>query len=87
MTIRGAVEYDFADDAFDIGEVAVEWVRRLSSSWRAYLGVEGAQDEFELITEAQWHFSAHHYLKLNNGFGLTEKANDWAPEVGVLFGF
>jgi len=87
MTLRGAVEYDFADEAFDIGEVALEAVRRLSPNWRIYLGVEGAQDEVEGITEVQWHFAAHHFLKVNNGFGLSSKANDWAPEVGVVFGF
>jgi hypothetical protein len=26
-------------------------------------------------------------LKLNNAFGLTSKATDWAPEIGVLFRF
>jgi hypothetical protein len=26
-------------------------------------------------------------LKLNSGFGLTQKAPDIAPEVGVLFRF
>jgi hypothetical protein len=82
---RAAAEYDRAEEAFDVGEVAVEYLKRLSSSWRVFGSVEGTQDEVELITEAQWHFSRHALLKLNSAFGLTSKATDWAPEVGLMF--
>jgi len=40
-----------------------------------------------VIGEAQWFFSRVAVLKLNCGFGVTEKAPDIAPEVGVLFRF
>ena len=66
---------------------AVEYLRRLSPTWRVYGGVEGTQDEVELITEAQWHLSPAMFLKLNSSFGLTSKATDWAPEVGIMFAF
>lgn len=85
MTARLAVEYDRAEKAFGLGEMAVEVLRRLSSSWRVYGGLEGNEDEIELITEAQWHLGPGAFLKLNNGFGVTSKATDWAPEVGVVF--
>jgi len=49
--------------------------------------VEGDQDEVEQITEAQWFLRPNIYLKLNNSFGLTSKATDWAPEVGVMVSF
>jgi hypothetical protein len=52
---------------------------------RVYLGLEGTQDELSLIAEVQLHLSRHVALKLNTGFGLTSKATDWAPEVGILF--
>jgi hypothetical protein len=87
LTGRAAVEYDGAENTFDLGEAAVEYLRRLSSTWRAYGAVEGTQDEIELITEAQVHLTPHMFLKLNNAFGVTSKAPDWAPEVGVLFTF
>jgi len=45
------------------------------------------QDEIELITEAQWHVSDRVFLKLNNAFGITPKATDWAPEIGIMFSF
>lgn len=86
MTARAAVEYDKAESKFDVGEIAIEYLRRLSRSWRVYGGVEGTQDEVELITELQWHVAGNVVLKVNNGFGLTSKATDWAPEVGLLFG-
>lgn len=87
VTGRLAVEYDNAEEAFEFGEYAVEYLKRLSSMWRVFGGVEGSGDEVELITEAQWHLSTHAFLKLNSAFGLTSKAADWAPEVGVLLSF
>jgi hypothetical protein len=39
------------------------------------------------LTAPQWHFSPRAYAKLNTAFGVTSKATDFAPEVGVLFGF
>ena len=84
VTGRGAVEYDLAEDAGGLGEIALEYVRRLSSKWRVYGGFEGTQDEVSMIVEAQWHFVPRGCLKMNNGFGLTSKATDWAPEVGVM---
>jgi hypothetical protein len=67
--------------------MAVEYLRRLSSQWRFYGGLEGSQDEIEAITEIQWHFASFACLKLNTAFGVTSKATDFAPEVGVLFSF
>jgi hypothetical protein len=48
---------------------------------------EGTQDDLELITEAQVHLRPNVVLKLNNALGLSSKATDWAPEIGVLFSF
>lgn len=49
------------------------------------MGFEGTQDELSLITELQWHLSPNVFLRFNNGLGLTSKATDWTPEVGILF--
>jgi hypothetical protein len=84
-TFRASVAYDAAESTLEVGEFAGEYLKRLSPGWRVFGSVEGTQDEVELITEAQWHFSPNGFLKLNSGFGLTSKATDWAPEVGVLF--
>jgi hypothetical protein len=84
-TLRAAVEYDAGEGALELGEYAVEYVKRLSPHWRVYLGVEGAMDEVELIPEAQWHIIPDTVvLKLNGAFGVTSAATDWAPEVGIM---
>jgi len=88
MTARAAVEYDEASSShFDGGEYAIEYLRRISPAWRVYAGLEGTQDELSLIGEVQWHVTPNVFVKINNGVGLTSKATDWAPEVGVVFSF
>ena len=44
-------------------------------------------DEIELITEFQWRLGERGSVKINNAFGVTPKAADWAPEIGVTFPF
>jgi len=86
LTARAALEYDTSSTSrFDLGEYAVEYLKRLSPRWRAYVGIEGNTDELSLITEAQWHLSRNVFVRVNSGFGLTSKATDWAPEVGIVF--
>jgi hypothetical protein len=88
MTLRLAGEYNKEEDKGELGEYAVEYLNRLSPKWRVYLGVEGNQDELELIPEAQWHIRQDRIIvKLNSAVGVTSKATDWAPEVGVVFAF
>lgn len=86
LTGRVAIEYAEASTSpFDLGEYAIEYLKRVSAAWRFYVAMEGESDELVLITEAQWHLSRHIFVKLNSGLGLTKKATDWAPEVGVVF--
>jgi len=88
LTVRAAIDYDQASTShFDLGEYAFEYLKRVSPSWRFYAGIEGNTDEVSLITEAQWHVTRNIFVKLNNGLGLTSKATDWTPEVGVVFTF
>jgi hypothetical protein len=88
MTVRAAFEYTRAERKFDWGEYAVEYLRRLGSQWRVATILEGNQlDEVALVTEAQWHFHPRAYVKINNGFGLTENATDFAPELGIMLAF
>ena len=85
VTVRAAVEYDGASSShFDLGEYAVEYLKRVSPSLRLYAGLEGTQDELSLITEVQWHLGRRVFLRFNNGLGLTSKATDWSPEIGIL---
>lgn len=84
---RIALAYDGDGNQIELGEYAVEYLKRTSEQWRWVATLEGESDEVSLIGEAQWHFSPRGFVKLNCGFGLTEKAPDLAPEVGVLFRF
>jgi hypothetical protein len=86
LTARVAVEYDRASATpFDLGEYAVEYLRRLTPSFRIHLGIEGSSDEIEFISELQWHIGRRAFVKFNNGIGITSKATDWAPEIGIVF--
>lgn len=86
LTARAALNYDQSSSShFDLGEYAVEYLRRVSKSIRVYGGLEGTQDELSLIGELQWHVSPHAFIRFNNGVGVTSKATDWSPEVGVVF--
>jgi hypothetical protein len=90
MTVRAAVENaeDEGKRKFEAGEYAIEYLRRISRTWRVLAAIEGSQlDEVELITEAQLHLSPRLFLKLNTGWGLTTNATDIAPEVGIMFSF
>ena len=84
-TLRLGIAYD--EGSLAVGEYALEYLKRVSSVLRVYAGVEGSEDEVELITETQWSLSPGIVLKLNNAFGITEKAADWAPEVGLMLSF
>ncbi|MBM3777415.1 MAG: hypothetical protein FJW23_04120 [Acidimicrobiia bacterium] len=88
LTFKGSVRYEHAlSSRFAAGEYGVEYLRRLSPSWRLYAAVEGTEDEVALIGEAQWFVSPRVCVKLNSGLGLTSKATDWAPEVGIVLLF
>jgi hypothetical protein len=89
MTLRTDLEYNRETKGFDIGETAIEYLKRLSPSVRGFLAVEGgengAPDEWNLIAEAQWQVTKLLTLKLNSSLGISSKSPDWEPQAGVLF--
>jgi hypothetical protein len=84
---RASIAWDGEDEKLDLGEYAFEYLKRISPKWRLVATLEGETDELSLIGEAQWQLCRVCTLKLNCGFGITQKAPDVAPEVGVLFRF
>jgi hypothetical protein len=87
-TITGRVSLAYSESQIEVGEYAVEYLKRLSPAWRLFAAIEGEQtDEISLIVEGQARLGPHVLLKLNSGFGLTTKAPDVAPEIGLLFSF
>lgn len=87
ITLRLAAEYDASEKKVELGEYALEYLKRVSKLFRFYVGVEGSQDEVEAITDLQFHVHPNAFIRINNAFGVTSKATDYAPEVGVLFHF
>jgi hypothetical protein len=87
ITARAAAEYEQGDRELIFGEYALEYLKRFSPAFRFYTGVEGNQDEVEWIVEGQYWLTRHIHLKLNSGFGLTSKAPDFAPEIGIMLSF
>jgi hypothetical protein len=84
---RLAAAYSDEEESVEAGEFAIEYLKRVSKSWKLYAGIEGESDEIEAILEAQWHFAPWGFVKLNSAFGVTAKATDWAPEIGVMLRF
>lgn len=87
VTARVSAIYESASSThFDLGEYAVEYLKRLSASWRLFGAVQGAGGhELSLITEAQCHITRQVFIRFNQEIGLTSRANDWEPQLGVLF--
>lgn len=88
MTFRTNLEYNHDDRHFDLGETSLEYLRRLSPSWRLNLAIEGgetgAPDEWELVTGVQWRLGETLLVKADNVVGFFSKANDWSPQIGVI---
>jgi hypothetical protein len=87
FTLRTAAEYSTEESKVEAGEYAVEYLKRVSKLFRFYIGVEGSEDEVELIADLQFHIIENAFIRVNNAFGVTSKATDYAPEFGVLFHF
>jgi hypothetical protein len=87
LTGRISASYTAEENALAFGEYALEYLKRLSLKTRLVLSLEGEEDEVAAIGELQWQIAPRALLKLNNGFGITSKAPDLAPEVGVAFSF
>jgi hypothetical protein len=88
VTTRVTVEYNHDDRLWDLGEFSIEYLKRLSPSWRLNLAFEGgetgAMDEWDLVAGVQWRIRDSFFLKLDNAIGLMSKSTDWAPELGVM---
>jgi hypothetical protein len=89
MTIRIAAEYNHEERHPDLGEFAVEYLKRVSRAGHLYVGFEGgetgAMDEWDLITGIRWRLAPSLAFKFDNALGLSAKATDWAPQVGLMF--
>ena len=81
---RSLARWLFAVAGLIVAMVVVGGITRLTNSglsiteWKPITGI------IPPLTEAQWHLSDRVFVRFNNGLGLTSKATDWAPEVGIV---
>ncbi len=87
LTARVAIEYSAGEGKLDLGEFAIEYLKRISELFRFYIGIEGSQDEIGAIADFQFHVTDFAFIRINSGFGITSKATDYTPEIGILFHF
>ncbi len=87
ITLKGSGSYSTGEGKLELGDYGIEYVKRIGDQWRLVLALEGVQDELKAVAEIQWELSRRVTIKLNSGFGLTSKAPNFAPEIGVLFRF
>jgi hypothetical protein len=84
---RVSLKYDEVDRQVEAGEFAIEYLKRLNPKWRMVGTLEGEDDEISIIGEAQLFLNPKTFFKFNCGFGITEKAPNIAPEIGIMFSF
>jgi len=85
ITGRLSVIWTTESNEFESGEYGIEYLKKVSDKWRVVAAVEGEEDEVQFIGESQHALSQNATLKLNVGLGLTKKAGDFAPEIGIMW--
>jgi hypothetical protein len=88
LALRVTGEYNWEGKNLDLGEVAIEYLKRLSPSLRVNIGLEGgeggAPDEFDLVAGVHWRLTNSLAFKFDNALGISSKATDWAPQLGLM---
>lgn len=91
VTAKVGAEYNREESHPILGELALEYLRRLSPSLRLFLAIEGgeagAPDEFDFVSGLQWRINDRVAVKFDNSFGIQSKAPDWVPQLGLMFSF
>ncbi len=87
FTLRLAFEYNTGEKILEPGEYALEYLKRISNSFRLFFMLEGSEDEVSLVPEIQWFITQSVLLKASTGIGVSSKATDFASEIGVMFSF
>lgn len=85
VTFRLALDYDTGENKVEPGEYALEYLKRISNSFRLFVMLEGSDDEAALVPEIQWFITQSILLKASTGIGVSSKATDFASEIGIMF--
>ena len=91
MTGKISGEWNREESHPILGELALEYLKRVSPRARLFLAIEGgeagAPDEFDFVAGLRWRMKDRIFLKLDNSIGLQSKSPDWVPQFGVMFSF
>jgi len=87
LTSRISIKYDRGEGEVELSEYAIEYLKRVSDNFRWVATLEGEDSDVSLIFETQWHITDSAFLKIGSGFGVTGKAEEFSPEMGVMFSF
>jgi len=87
ITFRSTLDYSGDENKVEPGEYAIEYLKKISKQFQFFFMLEGSQDEVALVPAIQWYVRQNVFLKASNGVGITSKATDMAPEVGIMFSF
>lgn len=88
LELRLSGLYDSGEGGFALGEFELDYVKRISPRWRVHLSFETEDvDEQSLVGEVQCRLGDHVKLKVGTGYGITKKATDIAPEIGLMWSF
>ena len=89
LTGRINLEYNHEGKTLDLGEVSVEYLKRLSTNFRLFLAIEGGEtgsmDEWATVQGFQLRLSNSLFFKFDNTLGISSKADDWVPQVGLMW--
>jgi len=89
LMARIAAEWNREARSPDFGEATIEYLKRVSPALRINLALEGgetgAMDEWEVIGGFRLRMARGLYLKVDNGIGISSKATDWSPQLGLMF--
>src|SRR5262245_23364927 len=86
LTVRASADYEGASTThYAVGEYAVEYLKRLGPRWRVFAAFNGEEKALTFITEVQWHVHRNVFVRFNQEIGLTAEADNWEPQVGVVF--
>ena len=89
VTFRTDLEYNQDDQAWDLGETSLEYLKRISPVGTARLAIEGgetgAPDEWTLDSGVYWTVADHVTLRIDNSLGVFPKAPDFTEQIGLMF--
>ena len=88
LQLRIAAEWNREAKSPDLGEVGIEYLKRVTPKFRLNLGIEGGEsgsnDEWTALAGLHWRLTRSLALKLDSAFGFMSKATDLESQIGVM---